>query len=261
MSASDAPKSSRRERKREQTASHIAATAFRLFEAQGYDAVAMEQIAAEADVAKATLYNYFPVKEALLAQQFREEIAAGMSGSAAALAQQPDFRSRMQGLLRASAHWNTSRRRYLPQYLRFRMTEIGAPPDALPASRHSGVHRILESLFRSAQEQGEVRTDVAAVELAWMFEFLCMGAVMVWLRLPDDDLERRFLQALDVLLDGAAVPATAGKATASKAATSKATAGKAATSKATAGKATAGKAAASRVKADKTKADKAKKSR
>lgn len=236
MPASDAPQSSRRERKREQTASHIAATAFRLFEAQGYDAVAMEQIAAEADVAKATLYNYFPVKEALLAQQFREEIAAGMSGLAAALAQQPDFRSRMQGLLKASAHWNASRRNYLPQYLRFRMTEIGAPPDALPSSRHSGVHRILETLFRSGQEQGEVRTDVAAVELAWMFEFLCMGAVIVWLRLPDDNLEQRFLQALDVLLDGAAVPATAGKAAASKA-------------------------AAGRVKADKTKAAKAKKSR
>ena len=108
MSALVVPQGSRRERKREQTANHLAATAFRLFEAHGYDSVAMEQIAAEADVAKGTLYNYFPVKEALLAHQFREEIAAGMIGLEPMLVQQRDFRARMEGLLKASAHWNAS---------------------------------------------------------------------------------------------------------------------------------------------------------
>ena len=41
MSALVVPQGSRRERKREQTANHLAATAFRLFEAHGYDSVAM----------------------------------------------------------------------------------------------------------------------------------------------------------------------------------------------------------------------------
>jgi len=211
MTSSRTPEGGRRERKREQTANHLAATAFRLFEAHGYDAVAMEQIAAQADVAKATLYSYFPVKEALLAHQFREEIAAGMAGLAHGLAQQPDFRRRMESLLKASALWNASRRQYLPPYLRFRMSEIGTPPDRTPPNGHSGVHRILESLFRAAQEQGEIRSDIAPAELAWIFEFLCMGAVMVWLRLPDDSLEQRFLQALEVLLNGVAAPDSAGK--------------------------------------------------
>lgn len=209
MTAPAIPHGSRRERKREQTANHLAATAFRLFEAHGYDAVAMEQVAAEADVAKGTLYNYFPVKEALLAHQFREEIAAGMAGLAPVLAQHTSFRARMQGLLKASAQWNASRRPYLPHYLRFRMTQIGVQPDTSSStSPHSGVHQILETLFRAAQGQGEVRTDLAPTELAWMFEFLCMGAVMVWLRLPDDSLEQRFLRALDVLFDGVAAPAS-----------------------------------------------------
>ena len=207
MSALVVPQGSRRERKREQTANHLASTAFRLFEAHGYDSVAMEQIAAEADVAKGTLYNYFPVKEALLAHQFREEIAAGMIGLEPMLVQQRDFRARMEGLLKASAHWNASRRKYLPQYLRFRMTEIGTQPGTSSSSQHSGVHRILETLFRVAQEQGEVRTDLAPTELAWLFEFMCMGAVMIWLRLLDDSLEQRFLLALEVLIDGVA-PAT-----------------------------------------------------
>lgn len=212
MTASSTGEGSRRQRKREQAANHLAATAFRLFETHGYESVAMEQIAAEADVAKGTLYNYFPVKEALLAHQFREEIATGMSGLAPLLAQQPDFRTRMQNLLKASAQWNESRRAYLPPYLRYRMTEIGVAPDEAASNAQSGVHRILEALFRSAQEHGEVRTDLAAEALAWNFEFMCMGAVLVWLRLPQDSLEQRFLLALEVLLRGIATPAAAANA-------------------------------------------------
>lgn len=200
--------SGRRQRKREKTADLLTATAFRLFETHGYEAVAMEQIAAEADVAKGTLYNYFPVKEALLAHQFREEIAAGMQSLEPALARQSDFRGRMEGLLKASAQWNSVRRPYLPQYLRYRMTEIGVQQSSVSSS---GVHRILESLFRVAQTQGEVRTDLSPTELAWIFEFMCMGAVMVWLRLPDDNLEQRFLSALEVMLHGAASPAANAK--------------------------------------------------
>lgn len=45
MTASPIHDGGRRQRKREQTANHLAATAFRLFEAHGYDSVAMEQIA------------------------------------------------------------------------------------------------------------------------------------------------------------------------------------------------------------------------
>src|SRR3546814_11076045 len=81
--------------------------------------VAMEQIAAEADVAKATLYNYFPVKEALIAHRFRADIAAGMAERAAALAARKTFEARMRNLLRESAAWHSARKVYLPHYLRY----------------------------------------------------------------------------------------------------------------------------------------------
>lgn len=210
MTVSISPEGGRRERKREQTADHLATTAFRLFEAQGYDAVAMEQIAAEADVAKGTLYNYFPVKEALLAHQFRREIASGMAGLEPLLAQQPGFHARMRGLLKASAQWNESRRPYLPHYLRYRMTQIGVQQGAASSNQHSGVHRILEALFAAGQKQGEVRADVAPEQLAWLLEFMCMGAVMVWLHQLHASLEQQFLTALEVMLHGVASPAHPG---------------------------------------------------
>jgi AcrR family transcriptional regulator len=210
MTPSTIAEGGRRERKREQTANHLAATAFRLFEAHGYDAVAMEQIAAQADVAKGTLYNYFPVKEALLAHHFRQEIAAGMTVLASTLSRQPDFRARMTALLQASARWNRSRRPYMARYLRYRLSEIGAAPRPDADGQRSGVHSILEALFHSGQQRGELRTDLSPCDLAWLFEFMTAGAVIVWLRQPeDDDLEARMLFALDVLLDGACADAAA----------------------------------------------------
>lgn len=196
-----------RQRKRQTTADRLAATAFALFEAHGYDAVTMEQIAAATDVAKGTLYNYYPVKEALLAHQFRHEIAVGMAAIGGQLARQPDFATRMRLLLKASARWNQSRRQYLPHYLRFRMAEIG--PDAYRAAgdpNASGSAAALEQLIHDGQRRGELRTEHDAAQLARLLEFMLLGAVTGWLHTPRRSLAREFELALDVLLRGIAAP-------------------------------------------------------
>ncbi|MBF9067052.1 TetR family transcriptional regulator [Streptacidiphilus fuscans] len=54
-----------RERKKEQTRQRIAAVALRLFVERGFDAVTVNEIAEAAEVAKATLFAYFPTKESL----------------------------------------------------------------------------------------------------------------------------------------------------------------------------------------------------
>jgi AcrR family transcriptional regulator len=189
-----------RERKRQQTADHIAMTAFQLFEALGFEPVTMEQIATEADVSKGTLYNYFPVKEALLAHQFRVEIAAGMAAVGDALRQQATFAARMGDLLRASAEWNKSRRAYLPHYLRFRLTSTS------PDEYSSGTFRILEGLFREGQKAGELRGDLTSKYLAATFEVMLVGAVLSWLDQPEMDLGQNFAAALELLLHGAGTP-------------------------------------------------------
>jgi AcrR family transcriptional regulator len=55
-----------RERKKEQTRQRIAAAALRLFSERGFDAVTVNDIAEAAEVAKATLFAYFPTKESLV---------------------------------------------------------------------------------------------------------------------------------------------------------------------------------------------------
>ena len=54
-----------RERKKEQTRRSIAETAWRLFAERGYDRVSVAEIARAAEVAEATVFNYFPTKEDL----------------------------------------------------------------------------------------------------------------------------------------------------------------------------------------------------
>jgi AcrR family transcriptional regulator len=206
------PPLDRRERKRERTASHLSATAFSLFEAQGYDAVSMEQIAAEADVAKATLYSYFPVKEALIAHRFREDLATGMVERAVALAAHDRFDARMRYLLRESAAWHSARRTYLPHYMRFLTSQAAYGRQAPGGRSHDNVSlQILTVMFQTAQKDGEVATTQAAGEIAWSFQYLLLGAVTAWLKDPAMNLTDRFLAAFDLVMHGVAMPPAPGK--------------------------------------------------
>ncbi|MFJ6602084.1 TetR family transcriptional regulator [Streptomyces lydicus] len=67
-----------RERKKEQTRQRLAATAWRLFAERGFEAVTVSEIAEAAEVAKATLFSYFPTKESLALQGVGDEDLAGI---------------------------------------------------------------------------------------------------------------------------------------------------------------------------------------
>jgi AcrR family transcriptional regulator len=67
--------SSRRERKKQETRHRILAVAGDLLTTQGFESTTLDQIAESADVSKATLYNYFPNKDALLQQIAELEMA------------------------------------------------------------------------------------------------------------------------------------------------------------------------------------------
>lgn len=56
----------RRERKKQQTRDLIRETAVRLFMGRGFDQITVAEIAREADVSEATVFNHFPTKEALV---------------------------------------------------------------------------------------------------------------------------------------------------------------------------------------------------
>lgn len=200
----------RRERKRNQTLDHLAATAFGLFEARGFEAVTMEQIAEAADVAKGTLYNHFPVKEALLAHQFHGELASAMGameGPSDSVREPAGFVSRLSRWLEASAQWYQGRRAYLPHYLRFRFRQVDAAARARDdEGERSGMERLFEALIEAGQGSGELRDDLSPAHLASLLQHLHLAALMRWLASADGDLENEFAAIVDVFVHGASRP-------------------------------------------------------
>ncbi|NUS11725.1 MAG: TetR family transcriptional regulator, partial [Streptomyces sp.] len=61
-----------RERKKLRTGEHISETAIALFLRDGFDRVAVADVAAAAEVSKKTVFNYFPTKEDLVFHPLRD---------------------------------------------------------------------------------------------------------------------------------------------------------------------------------------------
>lgn len=189
----------RRERKRLQQLDHLADTAWTLFEAEGYQAVTMERIAAAADVAKATLYKHFPVKEALLRHRFHRELRDSVSQQGALMAAEPVGAARLAKFFALSAAWSEAHRAYLLPYVQYRLAERRCPEDD---AQRSGLERIFTALIAEGQAAGRFRQDMRAAALAVYLEFLYLAALLRWLTDAASDLPQEFTQMLSLFLGG-----------------------------------------------------------
>jgi AcrR family transcriptional regulator len=215
MPASNPP--SRRDRKRLRTLEHLARTAAALFEVHGYEAVTMEQIAAAADVAKGTLYNHFPVKEAVLAHWLHLELATDLAMLHKQLEGRPGFAEGALYVLNQSANWCETHPDYLAPYLRFRFLGIGTEPSPSRDSEQlSDIADTFDWLIRRGQTSGEIRGDLDPVRLTIAFHHLYLGAMLRWLADPRLKLRKEFAAAVELFLHGAAIPVKASPKTSPK---------------------------------------------
>lgn len=199
----------RRERRRAQTLDHVAAIAMRLFESQGYDATTMEQIAQQSDLAKGTLYNHFPTKDAILAHWVHLKLADDTRRLHAAIDWQAGFGEQLSRLLEESAEWTEQHRDYLLDYFRFRFLNIESELQGGGAESGSGddlprdLIGLFDALIAAAQKNGTLRTDVSSAHLASLLHHLYFGALMRWLTLPGLVLREEFEVIADLFIAGA----------------------------------------------------------
>lgn len=190
---------SRRSRKRQQTADHVANVAFDLFEEHGYEAVTMEQIAAAADVAKGTLYNHFPVKEALVRHRMQADLAGKMPAVVSGLPADANCAERLRTFMYATGDYAAEMRDYLPYYIRYRLSQ---PADTSGAEGGSGLDRVYAVLLAEGQLAGEISTRHSPQQLAAALHFLHLSTLLRWLATPELALRDALDDMLDLFFNG-----------------------------------------------------------
>jgi TetR/AcrR family transcriptional regulator, mexCD-oprJ operon repressor len=133
----------------------------------------MGDIAAAAGVGRATLYRYFPTREALLealAAEATQEILARITDAGLDRAPVPEA---LQRLLRA---FLTVGDRYVVLF-RERAKPHGPPGDQQEAERRQLVGAPIQALFQRGLDNGTLRDDLGAEALARLFGGLVLAAV------------------------------------------------------------------------------------
>ena len=186
--------------KSQRTRLRIAETAHALFERHGFDAVTMEQIAIEADVVRGTLYNHFPVKEAVLVEWMHLRLAEDLAPLIGQVMTQRSFSARISTLLDASALWWEQHRQYAAAYLRFRFQQLKQGEAGQTSSDMAAAYA---ALIAKAEEVDEVRVDESAIRLANYLHFLILYALMTWLESPTASLRDELAHAFEFFMLGA----------------------------------------------------------
>ena len=195
----------RTERKKEETRKKIIQVAMNLFEKQGFDSTTMEQIALEADIAKGTLYNHFPVKEAIISAYIHGMIRERVPEVIHLMKQLPDTRSRLITVLRKSLEWIEVEfdKDLYKKYFAYRMQTM--EQSIRDQSLRSGSQSALENIIGMGQEAGEIRQDIPIEVLALQFEALHTFTVAAWLAIPEKfSVYENISLNVDLFLNGAA---------------------------------------------------------
>jgi AcrR family transcriptional regulator len=191
---------SRRERKKDETRTRIVNVAMELFERQGFDGTTMEQIAEEADIAKGTLYNYFPVKEAIISAFMRLSAANAIPDVELLLQNAAGTRTRLTIMFTKIAEWQIPHRELVEHYLSYRFTNI-LKSFRNPEQR-SGFDRNLAMIIEHGQKAGEVRCDLPLPLMIGYLQSGYLTVILRWLAHDDTDLAEGFLQMVDMFLSG-----------------------------------------------------------
>jgi AcrR family transcriptional regulator len=199
----DAPaEGSRVERKKEDTRRKVLETALGLFRQHGYDAVTMEQIAAQADIAKGTLYNYFPVKEAILDEYIRRSFREHAVERSARIRSLPDTRARMTSILNDLITGIRAQQELFERYFTYRIQRMIALKQDESAA--SGLDQLEIEIIRLGQQNGELRADLPFNLLMALFEFTFVEIAQLFYRDPASfDALSAVEQCVELFMNGA----------------------------------------------------------
>jgi AcrR family transcriptional regulator len=189
---------SRRERRRLATQGRILAAAAELLAVRG-SATTMEEIAAAADVAPATLFNHFPTRSSVLeglAADLFDAIAAGIAAQRGAVT---PLDGRLEALFDTTQAVVAESYQRQPELLRELVQATAL--DNYRGAAMGRLHRMLSGFIYDGQRRGEIRVDVDAAFLALTARAMLVAALLSWLDDPRYPLAPRLRQTGALLGD------------------------------------------------------------
>jgi AcrR family transcriptional regulator len=190
------------ERRKEDTRRKVTDTAMRLFREHGFDAVTMEQIANEVDIAKGTLYNHFPVKEAILEEFVRRSFQERSAERIAQVRALPDTRVRMGAVLLDLISGIQRNPELFERYFSYRIRQMLAL--RREESGGSGFNELESEVIRLGQEEGDIRSDVPQSLLLALFEFTFVEIAQSYFTDPEAfDAQKVTDQCVELFMFGA----------------------------------------------------------
>lgn len=193
---------SRRERKKEATRLSIVQIAMDLFRAQGFTNTSMELIASKADIAKATLYKYFPVKEAIIAAYWKSNVQQKSDLIPQLLTSFATTKERLSAVFLSAAATFQQEPEFARIQFSYQFQEIGRNPES--QQTRSGFERFLEEILNRGQELGDIRSDISASDMASQLLFLFTSTCLFWFSSPNSFLlEKRLNQTVTIFIEGA----------------------------------------------------------
>ncbi|PKM82149.1 MAG: TetR/AcrR family transcriptional regulator [Firmicutes bacterium HGW-Firmicutes-14] len=202
MSRKDSPGGSRVERKKEGTKKKIINTAMNLFKQQGFDATTMEQIASEADIAKGTLYNYFPVKEAIIDEYIKRSSKEKNSERISRLAQLPDTRSRLVLAFSELIQGVQAQKEIFEKYLVYQMKNTISLQRREKADK-SGIQLLAEEIIELGQKNAEIRKDLPVEAMVDFFVFAFIEVTKQFYKEPEEFKAHEVIgQCADLFMNG-----------------------------------------------------------
>lgn len=197
----------RRERKKLMRRAEFVAIARRSFAELGFDRTSMESIAAEADVAVGTLYNYFPAKGDLLFAILSEDIAPIVSRDRPAI--EGSGQAAILGLIRECFEWFDRYDRALLQRFTADALTVGANArDGYFLFDDMLIGRVVE-IVTAMEERGALRPGVdreTAARLIFNLGNAAFFAYLVDAEATADRVVDEIAGQLDVLWTGLSNP-------------------------------------------------------
>ncbi len=191
----------RRERKKAETQRHIVNCAMKLYRAEGFDNTTMEAIAEEADVAKRTLYSYFPAKEAIVSAFWLSNVAQKSELLPQLLAEYPNTHSRLTAIFVDAAEGFKAEPEFARIHFGYQLQQLGKSKHPLVANDFT---HFLSAIMEAGQAENDIRNDIPAAELALQSMLNFTAICLIWFSdINLFSLDQRLSQSVDCFIEGA----------------------------------------------------------